>query len=75
MPLEVRLEQIRFIGLWELNEAFACQALYCRDDLRIDSVIYNVNRGTIAIGYPYGVHGGASGGHASPRASAAERSM
>ena len=45
------------IGLWELNEAFAVQALYCRDKLGIDPSIYNVNGGSISIGHPYGMTG------------------
>ena len=45
------------IGLWELNEAFAVQALYCRDYLVIDNEIYNVNGGSISIGHPYGMTG------------------
>jgi|TARA_B100001939_G_scaffold47238_2_gene36695 acetyl-CoA C-acetyltransferase len=45
------------IGLWELNEAFAVQALYCRDFLGIDNEIYNVNGGSISIGHPYGMTG------------------
>ena len=45
------------IGLWELNEAFAVQALYCRDELGIDPDIYNVNGGSISIGHPYGMTG------------------
>lgn len=45
------------IGLWELNEAFAVQALYCRDELGIDPSIYNVNGGSISIGHPYGMAG------------------
>ncbi|MDA9646017.1 acetyl-CoA C-acyltransferase [Candidatus Actinomarina] len=45
------------IGLWELNEAFAVQALYCRDVLGIDPSIYNVNGGSISIGHPYGMTG------------------
>ena len=52
------------IGLWELNEAFACQALYCRDTLGIDPEIYNVNGGAIAIGHPYGMTGSRMTGHA-----------
>jgi acetyl-CoA acetyltransferase family protein len=52
------------IGLWELNEAFACQALYCRDHLGIDSAKYNVNGGAIAIGHPYGMSGARLVGHA-----------
>ena len=45
------------IGLWELNEAFAVQTIYCRDELGIDNEIYNVNGGSIAIGHPYGMSG------------------
>ncbi|MEO1191228.1 MAG: acetyl-CoA C-acyltransferase [Pseudomonadota bacterium] len=45
------------IGLWELNEAFAVQALYCRDRLGIDPELFNVNGGAIAIGHPYGMSG------------------
>lgn len=52
------------IGLWELNEAFACQALYCRDYLGIDPAIYNVNGGSISIGHPYGMTGSRLVGHA-----------
>lgn len=52
------------IGLWELNEAFACQALYCRDTLGIDPEIYNVNGGGISIGHPYGMTGARLIGHA-----------
>jgi acetyl-CoA C-acetyltransferase len=52
------------IGLWELNEAFACQALYCRDHLRIDPEKYNVDGGGISIGHPYGMTGARLVGHA-----------
>lgn len=52
------------IGLWELNEAFACQALYCREELNIDPAIYNVNGGGISIGHPYGMTGSRLVGHA-----------
>lgn len=52
------------IGLWELNEAFACQALYCRDHLGIDPDRYNVNGGGISIGHPYGMTGARLVGHA-----------
>lgn len=52
------------IGLWELNEAFACQVLYCRDQLGIDPEIYNVNGGGISIGHPYGMTGARLVGHA-----------
>jgi len=52
------------IGLWELNEAFACQALYCRDQLGIDPERYNVDGGGISIGHPYGMTGARLVGHA-----------
>jgi acetyl-CoA C-acetyltransferase len=52
------------IGLWELNEAFAVQALYCRDRLGIDPERYNVDGGAIAIGHPYGMSGARLVGHA-----------
>ncbi|WP_425317845.1 acetyl-CoA C-acyltransferase [Pseudomonas nitroreducens] len=52
------------IGLWELNEAFACQVLYCRDKLGIDNEKLNVNGGAIAIGHPYGMSGARMVGHA-----------
>ena len=52
------------IGLWELNEAFAVQALYCRDQLGIDNEIFNVNGGAISIGHPYGMSGARMVGHA-----------
>ena len=55
---------IEDIGLWELNEAFACQVLYCRDHLGIDPDIYNVNGGAISIGHPYGMTGARLVGHA-----------
>ena len=45
------------IDLWELNEAFASQCVYCRDRLGIDNEIYNVNGGSIAIGHPFGMTG------------------
>lgn len=56
--------RIADIGLWELNEAFAVQALYCRDKLGIDPDIYNVNGGGISIGHPYGMSGARLVGHA-----------
>ncbi|MNR00355.1 3-ketoacyl-CoA thiolase [compost metagenome] len=56
--------KVEDIGLWELNEAFACQALYCRDTLGIDNDRYNVNGGAIAIGHPYGMSGARMVGHA-----------
>jgi acetyl-CoA C-acetyltransferase len=52
------------IGLWELNEAFAVQVLYCRDKLGIPDEILNVNGGAIAVGHPYGVSGARMVGHA-----------
>jgi acetyl-CoA C-acetyltransferase len=52
------------IGLWELNEAFASQALYCRDHLGIDPECFNVNGGGIAVGHPYGMTGARLVGHA-----------
>lgn len=52
------------IGLWELNEAFACQAIYCRDRLGIDPDRYNVNGGGISVGHPYGMTGSRLVGHA-----------
>ncbi|MEM7257677.1 MAG: acetyl-CoA C-acyltransferase [Pseudomonadota bacterium] len=55
---------INDIGLWELNEAFAVQCLYCRDHLEIDPDLYNVNGGAISIGHPYGMTGARTAGHA-----------
>jgi acetyl-CoA C-acetyltransferase len=52
------------IDLWELNEAFASQAVYCRDRLGIDPDKVNVNGGAIAIGHPYGMSGARLVGHA-----------
>ena len=52
------------IDLWELNEAFASQCLYCRDKLGIDPEKYNVNGGAISIGHPYGMSGARMTGHA-----------
>jgi acetyl-CoA C-acetyltransferase len=52
------------IGLWELNEAFAVQTVYCRDRLGIDPARYNVNGGAIAVGHPYGMSGARLAGHA-----------
>lgn len=52
------------VGLWELNEAFAVQALYCRDRLGIDPEIFNVDGGAISIGHPFGVSGARLAGHA-----------
>lgn len=55
---------VQDIGLWELNEAFASQALHCRDQLGIDPALYNVNGGAISIGHPYGMTGARCVGHA-----------
>lgn len=52
------------IGLWELNEAFAVQVLYCRDKLGIPNELLNVNGGAISIGHPYGMSGARMVGHA-----------
>ena len=52
------------IDLWELNEAFACQVLYCRDRLGIPDERLNVNGGAIAVGHPYGMSGARMTGHA-----------
>ena len=51
------------IGLWELNEAFACQVIYCRDRLGIPDDRLNVNGGAISIGHPYGMSGARMTGH------------
>jgi len=52
------------IGLWELNEAFAVQVIYCRDHLGIPSERLNVNGGSISVGHPYGMTGARLTGHA-----------
>jgi acetyl-CoA C-acetyltransferase len=54
---------VQDIDLWELNEAFASQCLYCRDTLGIDPAKYNVNGGSIAIGHPFGMTGARLAGH------------
>lgn len=51
------------IGIWELNEAFASQAIYCRDTLGIPDALLNVSGGAIAIGHPYGMSGARMAGH------------
>ena len=56
--------EIGDIGLWELNEAFAVQAIYCRDVLGIPNDLFNVNGGAISIGHPYGMSGARMVGHA-----------
>jgi acetyl-CoA C-acetyltransferase len=57
----VRLEDV---DLWELNEAFAVQVIYCRDRLGIPAGKLNVNGGAIALGHPYGASGARLVGHA-----------
>ncbi|MEX2130800.1 MAG: acetyl-CoA C-acyltransferase [Pseudohongiellaceae bacterium] len=52
------------IGLWELNEAFAVQVVYCRDKLGIPNDLLNVNGGAVSIGHPYGMSGARMVGHA-----------
>ena len=56
--------KIEDIELWELNEAFACQAIYCRDRLGIPNERMNVDGGAIAISHPYGRSGSRMVGHA-----------
>ncbi len=56
--------EVEDIGLWELNEAFAVQVLYCRDRLEIPDDRLNVNGGAISIGHPYGMSGARMVGHA-----------
>ena len=56
--------KIEDIGLWELNEAFAVQVLYCRDKLGIPDELLNVDGGAISIGHPYGMSGARMVGHA-----------
>ncbi len=51
------------IGLWELNEAFASQAIYCKDTLRIPDELLNVDGGAISIGHPFGMTGARLVGH------------
>jgi acetyl-CoA C-acetyltransferase len=56
--------KVEDIGLWELNEAFAVQVLYCQDKLGIPDELLNVNGGAISIGHPYGMSGARMVGHA-----------
>lgn len=56
--------KVEDIGLWELNEAFAVQVLYCRDKLGIPDELLNVNGGAISIGHPFGMSGARMVGHA-----------
>ena len=62
--LETHGLKIGDIGLWELNEAFACQVIYCRDKLDIPDELMNVHGGAISIGHPYGMSGARMVGHA-----------
>jgi acetyl-CoA C-acetyltransferase len=62
--LEMAGKKVSDIDLWELNEAFAVQVLYCRDKLGIPDEKLNVNGGAIAVGHPYGVSGARLVGHA-----------
>ncbi len=66
VPKLLRLHGLRIedIGLWELNEAFAVQVLYCRDRLGIPDERLNVDGGAISIGHPYGMSGARMVGHA-----------
>ena len=66
IPKLLKLHGLRVgdVGLWELNEAFACQVVYCRDRLGIDPAIFNVDGGAIAVGHPYGMTGSRLVGHA-----------
>ena len=61
--LERKGLKIGDIDLWELNEAFASQTIYCRDKLGLDDAILNVNGGSISIGHPYGMTGARQTGH------------
>ena len=62
--LERTGKSVADIGLWELNEAFAVQVIYCRDKLGLPDDRLNVNGGAIAVGHPYGVSGARLTGHA-----------
>ncbi|HEU4600799.1 MAG TPA: acetyl-CoA C-acyltransferase, partial [Steroidobacteraceae bacterium] len=55
--------KVNDIGIWELNEAFASQVLYCRDQLKIPNEKLNVSGGAISIGHPYGMSGARMTGH------------
>jgi acetyl-CoA C-acetyltransferase len=56
--------KVEDIDLWELNEAFAVQVIYCRDKLGIPNERLNVDGGSIAVGHPYGMTGSRLVGHA-----------
>ena len=62
--LEQTGKKVKDIDLWELNEAFAVQVLYCRDRIGIPNDKLNVNGGAIALGHPYGMSGARLTGHA-----------
>jgi acetyl-CoA C-acetyltransferase len=62
--LEQTGKKVQDIDLWELNEAFAVQVLYCRDRIGIPHDRLNVNGGAIAVGHPYGMTGARLTGHA-----------
>ena len=66
---------VQDIGLWELNEAFAVQVLYCRDRLGIPDERLNVDGGAIAIGHPFGMSGQRLTGHALHRRQTAWRAL
>ncbi len=61
--LKVHGLKVDDVGLWELNEAFASQVLYCRDRLGIPNERLNVSGGAVAIGHPYGMSGARMTGH------------
>jgi acetyl-CoA C-acetyltransferase len=62
--LQQRNLKVSDIGLWEINEAFACQVVYCRDQLGIPNELLNVDGGAVAIGHPFGMTGARLTGHA-----------
>ncbi len=62
--LEQTGKKVKDIDLWELNEAFAVQVIYCRDKIGIPNDRLNVNGGAIAVGHPYGMTGARLTGHA-----------
>jgi acetyl-CoA C-acetyltransferase len=62
--LEQAGKSVADIDLWELNEAFAVQVIYCRDRIGIPNERLNVNGGAIALGHPYGMSGARLVGHA-----------
>ena len=62
--VETDRKKVEDIDLWELNEAFAVQVIYCRDQLGIPNDILNVDGGSIAVGHPYGMTGSRLVGHA-----------